>query len=64
LGLFVLLPYYRSYGAFSFWEAFHVNHFNLLDARKLAMAKSKNIIAFKYICFMNGLVKSGLQIQN
>jgi hypothetical protein len=25
---------------------------------------NKNIIAFKYICFMNGLVKSGLQIQN
>jgi hypothetical protein len=22
----------------------------------------KNIIAFKYICFMNGMVKSGLQI--
>jgi hypothetical protein len=23
---------------------------------------NKNIIAFRYICFMNGLVKTGLQI--
>jgi hypothetical protein len=48
--------------SFLFLETFEVNHPNVLQVRKSVMAKSKNITAFKYICFMNGKVKSKLEI--
>ncbi len=48
--------------SFLFLETFEVNHPNLLQARTSAMAKNKNIIDFKYICFMNGMVKCRLQM--
>jgi len=40
MGVLVLLPYFRSYGAFSLGKHFTVNHFNLLEARMPVMAKT------------------------
>jgi hypothetical protein len=43
-------------------KSIYLNKANNCKRGCLQWQKSKNFIAFKYICFMNGMVKSGLQI--